>query len=58
MIAQYVEFVGGEHNCNRLDIPIRFQGRTGSSISVKEDVWIGAHSVILGGVTIGKGACI
>jgi acetyltransferase-like isoleucine patch superfamily enzyme len=30
----------------------------GSSITIKEDVWIGMDALILGGVTMGKGAVV
>ena len=37
---------------------LRFAAAIDKSIIINDDVWIGAHSVILPGVTIGKGAVI
>lgn len=38
--------------------PIRHQGHVVADIILEEDVWIGANSVILGGVRIGRGAVV
>lgn len=46
------------HNFNDKDRPINEQGHNYANIKVADNVWIGANSVILGGVTIGKGAVI
>lgn len=48
---------GGNYNIDRLDIPIRLQGRRimGGS-RLENDVWLGANVVILGGVTMGTGS--
>lgn len=46
------------HNSDRFDIPIKDQGETRNSTTIGNDVWIGANSVILSGVTIGDGAII
>ena len=55
------------HNIDNIDIPWMEQGHTSKSISyqndlfsivIEEDVWIGAHSIILSGSQIGKGAVI
>ncbi len=58
LIANQVEIIGGTHVFDDTDRPMRFQGRAPSRIVIGEDVWIGTHAVILGGVTIGKGAVI
>lgn len=39
-------------------IPIKNQGYNEKDIIIEDDVWIGANSVILSGVKIGKGAII
>lgn len=46
------------HRFGRRDIPINAQGFKSAPISIEEDVWIGAHCVILPGVTIGRGAIV
>lgn len=38
--------------------PIREQGCTAQSVTIEDDVWLGAKCVILPGVTIGRGAVV
>ncbi len=38
--------------------PIAAQGCASKSIRIEDDVWLGAHVVVLPGVTIGKGAVV
>ena len=47
---------GGNYNIDRIDIPIREQGRRqmGGSI-IEDDVWVGANVSILGGVRLSTG---
>ncbi len=50
---------GGNHAYDRTDIPIIQQGFvTKGGVEVEDDVWIGSHSMIMDGVTIGKGTII
>ena len=58
LIANQVEIISGAHTFDDMTRPMRFQGRTPSRIVIGEDVWIGTHAIILGGVTIGRGAVI
>ncbi|MFH1038194.1 MAG: DapH/DapD/GlmU-related protein [PVC group bacterium] len=58
LIANQVEIISGTHTFEDTTRPMRFQDRSPSRIVIGEDVWIGTHAVILGGVTIGKGAVI
>lgn len=58
LIANQVEIISGDHTFDDISRPMRFQGRSSSRIVIGEDVWIGTHAIILGGVTIGKGAVI
>lgn len=37
---------------------MRFAGSENAPVIIEEDVWIGAHSVIVPGITIGKGSII
>lgn len=46
------------HNSENLNIPIKDQGETRKTTIIEDNVWIGANSVILAGVTIGSGAII
>lgn len=46
------------HNFHSLDTPIALQGVTAEPIVIEDDVWIGTNCVILGGVTVGRGAVI
>lgn len=41
------------HHFERTDIPIWKQKRDGKTIVIEDDVWIGSHCTILGGVRIG-----
>jgi maltose O-acetyltransferase len=41
------------HKFDRLDIPIKNQGHTNEKVIIGNDVWIGANSILLPGVTIG-----
>lgn len=67
-IADFVYIISSNHN---MEFPSTFQTSSGqyadifknskgkqSSITLGNDVWIGAHSVILSGVTIGNGAVV
>ena len=59
MIAAFTSFFAANHNFSRVDIPIREQGMTSKGgIIIEDDVWIGAHAVILDGVTISRGSVI
>lgn len=59
MIAHNVMIIGGNHNISKTDIPMMLQGDgKQGDIIIKDDVWIGAGSIILTGVTIGKGSVV
>ena len=59
LISQHVTIVASNHNI-KLDQPINEQGwsKLNNFVNINDDVWIGAGSIILPGVTIGKGAVI
>ena len=42
------------HNFSELETPIRLQGATRKGITIGEDCWIGAKTIILDGVNIGS----
>ena len=57
-IAQFVSFIGDNHNFDRTDIPGYLQGVIPENIIIEDDVWIGTQVVILTGITIGKSSII
>ena len=46
------------HHFERCDIPINDQGIHCDPVRIEDDVWIGMNTVILQGITIGRGAII
>ena len=59
MFAQNVSILGGDHNFEDPNIPIIFSGRPNMpSTKIGEDVWIGANSLIMAGITIGNGSIV
>jgi len=59
MIAHNVMIIGGNHNIERIDIPMMLQGvGKQGTITIEDDVWIGAGAIILTGVTIGTGSVV
>lgn len=58
-ISQHITIIASNHNTAK-DININQQGwdKKKTGVLIEDDVWIGANSVILPGVTIGKGAVI
>lgn len=59
LISQYVTIVASNHNIQK-DKPIIEQGwsKDKNYVVINDDVWIGAGSIILPGICIGKGAVI
>ena len=59
LIAGNCYIGGGRYITDRLDIPMMQQGVfTRGKIIIQDDVWLGASSVVLDGVKIGKGCII
>jgi len=58
MLGQFVSIIGANHVCNDKNILINAQGVESKKIIIYDDVWIGSHSLILPGVTIGQGGVI
>ncbi len=59
MLAPRVAIVGGDHIYDLAGTPIIYSGRPGMPITeIGDDVWIGYGSVIMAGVTIGRGAIV
>ena len=57
-LAQNIVVSGLNHNYTDISQTIRAQGVSTSEIRIENDVWIGANSVILAGVTIGQHSVI
>lgn len=58
LIGPHVGIHGSNYNYELRDIFIINQKIVSKGIRIEDDVWIGSHSTILDGVTIGKGAVI
>ena len=46
------------HHFSSVEMSIMSQGYDDFNVIIEDDVWIGAHSVVLPGVTIGRGSVI
>lgn len=58
IIGPRVNFHAENHNYADIDKPIRLQGETRKGITIDDDCWIGANSIILDGVHIGSGCVV
>lgn len=59
MLANNISIFGGDHNFKEVGKPIIFSGRGQlKKTDIGDDVWIGAYSKIMTGITIGDGAII
>ena len=58
MISPRVSIYSENHNFSQTDIPMIEQGVTRSFVKIEDDCWIAANSVILSGVTVGKGSIV
>ena len=58
ILAQNVVITGLNHDYQDIALPIKNQPITISQIRIEDEVWIGANSTILKGVTIGKHSVI
>lgn len=56
-IASFVYIVDSDHG-TRKDTLMNRQANIANPIRIGNDVWVGAHAVILSGVTIGEGAIV
>ena len=57
-IGPYCSIVTHNHNFADTEKLINEQGHTKKKVTIGSDVWIGTHSVILPGVTIGNGSVV
>ena len=59
MIANNVSIIGADHNFRVAGVPIVFNGRENLlPPTLGKDCWIGANSIIIGGVSIGDGVIV
>jgi len=58
MISPRVSIYAENHVFNRTDITIKEQGVEKQFVKIEDDCWIASNSIILAGVTIGKGSVI
>lgn len=54
ILAQHVVLSGLNHSYENLDLPIHSQRVKTATITIEDEVWIGANSIITAGVSIGK----
>lgn len=59
LIGPNVSIIGNNYHYDRLDVPIRLQGKSSAKgVRIAENVWIGAGCVILDGADVGAGAIL
>lgn len=58
MISPRVSIYSENHNFDDVDVPMIDQGVTRSCVKIEDDCWIAANSIILAGVTVGRGAVV
>ena len=58
MVGPHTAIYSSGHNFTQLDRPMTSMDHIMSPVVIKNDVWIGAHVCIPGGVTIGNGAVV
>ena len=58
MISPRVSIYAENHITERADITMKAQGVHRQFVKIEDDCWIAANSIILAGVTIGKGSVI
>jgi len=58
LMSPRVSIYSENHNFGSTDIPMKAQGVTRDNVVIEDDCWIASNSIILSGVTIGKGSII
>jgi acetyltransferase-like isoleucine patch superfamily enzyme len=59
MLANDVSIMGDDHDYKTVGLPMMFAGRAKfNPTKIGKDVWIGAHAIVMTGVTIGDGSII
>lgn len=58
LIGAYCYIISGNHLFAAPDLPVRMQGYDGAPITIGRNVWLGAHVIVLPGVTIDDNAVV
>lgn len=58
LIGPHVIIHSSNHNYSDIFTPIKQQGHTYKPVRIEDDVWIGANTVILAGVTLHRGCIV
>lgn len=58
MIGPYAMIVTTRHNAGDCRSPMQIQGLSSKPVVIEDDVWIGGNSIILPGVTVGRGSIV
>ncbi|GGZ19753.1 hypothetical protein GCM10007049_10360 [Echinicola pacifica] len=58
MMSPRVSIYSENHNFSSVNLPMKEQGVTRSFVKIEDDCWIASNSIILAGVTIGKGSVV
>ncbi|MCH7415767.1 acyltransferase [Belliella sp. R4-6] len=58
MMSPRVSIYSENHNFGDVALPMIDQGVTRSFVKIEDDCWIAANSIILAGVTVGKGSIV
>lgn len=58
LFGQFISVIAHSYNYDDRDRPIIEQGMYSRDVVIEDDVWIGAYSIIMPGVKVGKGAVV
>jgi acetyltransferase-like isoleucine patch superfamily enzyme len=58
ILGPYVSIFSENHNFENPDLPVNMQGETRKGVKIEDGVWLGAHSTILDGVTVGNNSIV
>jgi len=58
LVGPYAVINSSNHEHKQLDVPMTSLDQIMAPVKIGDDVWIGAHAVVTGGVEIGSGAVI
>jgi acetyltransferase-like isoleucine patch superfamily enzyme len=58
LMGPRVSLLAEDHNAASAEEPIKAQGVTRLPITIEDDVWLGAGSIVTGGVIVGRGSIV
>ena len=58
LVGPHASIASSDHDYRQLDSPMASMDHVMAPVRIHDDVWIGAHAVITGGVEIGSGAVV